>query len=52
MCVIDSALIFYPTAVAALAYTGVKLWRKYNESKKESNGKPTANEQQHSISSE
>ena len=45
MCMMDAALIFYPTAAAALAYTGVKLWRKYNESKKKADTAPTTNQQ-------
>jgi len=40
----DAALIFYPTAAAALAFTGVKLWRKYNEAKKKTNTPPTTDQ--------
>ena len=45
MCMMDAALVFYPIAAGALAFTGVKLWRKYNESKKETNSPPTTNQQ-------
>jgi hypothetical protein len=38
---IDVAVIFYPIAIGSLAYFGVKLWRKYNESKKKANSTPT-----------
>jgi len=44
MCMMDAALIFYPTAAAALAFTGVKLWRKYNEAKKKTNTAPTTDQ--------
>ena len=40
MCMIDAALVFYPIATASLAYTGVRLWRKYNESKTKTNATP------------
>lgn len=52
MCMIDAALIFYPLAVGSLAYFGVRILRKHNESKKKTNTTPTTNEQQYSISSE
>jgi len=40
MCMLDAALVFYPIAAASLVYTGVRLWRKYNESKTKTNAQP------------
>ena len=48
----DAALIFYPLAVGSLAYFGIKILRKHNKTKKETDGKPTADQQNNSISSE
>lgn len=41
MCFIDAAMVFFPIAVGALSFTGVKLYRKYNESKQKANTTPT-----------
>jgi len=41
MCFIDAAMVFFPIAIGALSFTGVKLYRKYKETKKEPNSTPT-----------
>ena len=41
MCLVDAAMIFYPIAIGSLSFTGVKLYRKYKESKKKTNTEPT-----------
>ena len=45
MCFVDAAMIFFPVAIGALSFTGVKLLRKYNESKKKANATPTTSQQ-------
>jgi uncharacterized membrane protein YebE (DUF533 family) len=42
---LDAALIFYPIATGALAFTGMKLYRKHKESQKETNTAPTTSQQ-------
>jgi|TARA_B110000438_G_C15696451_1_gene599157 hypothetical protein len=41
---LDAALVFYPIAAGALAFTGVKLYRKYKESQKKTNPTPTTSQ--------
>jgi len=41
MCFVDASMIFFPIAFGALSYTGVKLYRKYKESKQKANTEPT-----------
>jgi len=40
MCFVDAAMIFFPIAVGAVSFTGVKLYRKYKETKQKSDAQP------------
>ena len=44
MCFVDASMIFFPIAVGALSFTGVKLYRKYKESKQKANAPPTTDQ--------
>jgi hypothetical protein len=40
MCFVDAAMIFFPITVGVLTLTGIKLYRKYKESKQKTNTEP------------
>jgi hypothetical protein len=50
MCFVDAALIFYPIAVGCLVFTGVRLFRKYKETKNKPNEAPSSGNSEQVLS--